>query len=759
MDLLRTLLVYMILTLSAATDAAPAVTPIPPDALATPTATVQLQTQTPTPSMVPTVSPSPTPAFTTLYVGDRGEDVRKMQVRLAELGYLNDTIDGIFGQKTKKAVERFQSYNNLKVDGIAGKDTLTLLYYSTSVVTAPPEITKGPTATPTVSPKGVQVPVYYIDNNNTLIGRENRLLYAGTTIYPNSQYVPSGYTLTSSASVTVSVSNGVASPAAVTFRYQAPKVTPTPLPQTASITVKYVLDTGIELHSTIVKLPYGRTTAVAPVSGIVPSTYTLISASSVNVTVSNQGVVSQNTVTFTYRNTSSQTVEVPIYYLTEKDGFLHRDSITVKYGTSTPVYANSGLVPTGYTLISSSPVNVSVNSAGVSSPASVTFFYREPQATTADVTVYYRRKDNGELLKSEVVSMTRSANNTIYSNSGTLDPKYYPLDPTYLSVYVDASGNPTPSQPTFYFDYMQAVSIKYVCDTTGATLKTPSVNLARGKSTSVAVDLSGIGAGYTLVGSTSLTVSVDANGNVSPSQPTFHFTYTAPDPGSVNVPILYYCEATKETLKQTSINITKGKSETVTADLSGIGSAYTLQGNVQMTISVAANGTISPANPTFYFSYTEPVVPQQVTISYLCEARGETLKTATIPINRGASQTVMVDTSNIDMDRYSLIGSNQLTISVAADGTVSPANPAFYFNYIEPTPVTEQVTISYLCEARGETLKTATIPINRGASQTVMADTSNIDMDRYSLIGSNQLTISVAADGTVSPANPAFYFE
>ena len=43
--------------------------------------------------------------YTTLYAGDRGEDVKKLQRRLTELGYLNDTIDGIYGQNTKKAVE------------------------------------------------------------------------------------------------------------------------------------------------------------------------------------------------------------------------------------------------------------------------------------------------------------------------------------------------------------------------------------------------------------------------------------------------------------------------------------------------------------------------------------------------------------------------------------------------------------------------------------------------------------------------------
>ena len=156
MDLIKTLLVYMMLVVGAATDAAPAVVP-PTENLPTPTPYV---TSVPTlvPTLIPTQAPAPTPVpYTALYVGDRGEDVRKLQRRLAELGYLTDKIDGIYGQNTKRAVERFQYYNNLKVDGIAGKETQTLLYESPPVIPGPPDVTVAPTPTAT-PPVAVIVP-------------------------------------------------------------------------------------------------------------------------------------------------------------------------------------------------------------------------------------------------------------------------------------------------------------------------------------------------------------------------------------------------------------------------------------------------------------------------------------------------------------------------------------------------------------------------------------------------------------------------
>lgn len=60
-------------------------------------------------------------------MGSRGNEVSKIQKALKERGYYTGSIDGIFGTATKKAVEQFQRDNNLKVDGIAGKQTLSAL--------------------------------------------------------------------------------------------------------------------------------------------------------------------------------------------------------------------------------------------------------------------------------------------------------------------------------------------------------------------------------------------------------------------------------------------------------------------------------------------------------------------------------------------------------------------------------------------------------------------------------------------------------
>ncbi len=61
--------------------------------------------------------------------GDRGIAVRTIQYYLNFIGQFNDSLtigiaeDGIFGQETKRAVEAFQRYYGLTVDGIVGRNT------------------------------------------------------------------------------------------------------------------------------------------------------------------------------------------------------------------------------------------------------------------------------------------------------------------------------------------------------------------------------------------------------------------------------------------------------------------------------------------------------------------------------------------------------------------------------------------------------------------------------------------------------------
>ena len=84
---------------------------------------------TPTPIASPTPIPEPTAVrYTTLKRGATGPSVVRLQEELIALGYLEGSADGDFGGNTQSAVVQFQAVNGLSADGIAGNQTLTLLY-------------------------------------------------------------------------------------------------------------------------------------------------------------------------------------------------------------------------------------------------------------------------------------------------------------------------------------------------------------------------------------------------------------------------------------------------------------------------------------------------------------------------------------------------------------------------------------------------------------------------------------------------------
>jgi len=90
-------------------------------------------TPTPLPQMPDTVwaevinagEPTPEPALSS---GSQGEKVEELQKRLQALGYYTGEIDGQFGPGTREAVVAFQKNNGLDADGLAGTETLKVLY-------------------------------------------------------------------------------------------------------------------------------------------------------------------------------------------------------------------------------------------------------------------------------------------------------------------------------------------------------------------------------------------------------------------------------------------------------------------------------------------------------------------------------------------------------------------------------------------------------------------------------------------------------
>ncbi|NTW00259.1 MAG: peptidoglycan-binding protein, partial [Oscillochloris sp.] len=133
--------------LPGATTNAPGATAESPPALVGPTAAALAPTL-PAQAVPPSPQPTAPPFHRTLALQaprQEGEDIRRVQQRLADLGYRQVIpADGIFGPATEAAVRAFQQQHDLAVDGIVGSQTWAALFHATAVEALYPIIIAGP---------------------------------------------------------------------------------------------------------------------------------------------------------------------------------------------------------------------------------------------------------------------------------------------------------------------------------------------------------------------------------------------------------------------------------------------------------------------------------------------------------------------------------------------------------------------------------------------------------------------------------------
>ena len=125
--------------------------------------------------------------------GQEGDDVRLVQQRLYDLGYLSGSVDGKFGLQTQKAVRAFQRAHKLeKIDGKVGPQTIEALF-GEDVIALPtqtpvPTPTPVATPTPTATPDAARAPFAMREMDFIIDGQSARLMVgltgADELLYP-----------------------------------------------------------------------------------------------------------------------------------------------------------------------------------------------------------------------------------------------------------------------------------------------------------------------------------------------------------------------------------------------------------------------------------------------------------------------------------------------------------------------------------------------------------------------------------------------
>lgn len=148
-----------------------------------PQGTAGVPTTVPGPGSITVVTqqPTATPAPTSLRHGAEGKDVRALQQRLKDLGYLTGRVDGDYGDATEEAVRHFQAAHKLTVDGVAGKKTQELLFSDNAIPASESNVTIATrTPKPTNTPKIDTNTYLQVGSSGTKVRTlQNRLIALG----------------------------------------------------------------------------------------------------------------------------------------------------------------------------------------------------------------------------------------------------------------------------------------------------------------------------------------------------------------------------------------------------------------------------------------------------------------------------------------------------------------------------------------------------------------------------------------------------
>ncbi len=468
-----------------------------------------------------TPTPAPVSAVCTVYYKDFSGNVLQTRYVTCTQGVNTITADSRILSNTYTLATASTQTVTLYASGLLSPGSVTFFYNKTS--------------TPTPVPKTATCTVYYKDfSGNTLQTRTVTCSVGSNTISAPSTltYGGSQYTLSSSSSQVVTLyTSGNLSSNTVTFYYSKAS-TPTPV-ATAKCTVYYKDYYNNVLQTRTVTCSVGSNPITAPATLTYGgSQYTLSGSATQTVTLYTNGTLSTNTVTFYYAKAATPepvSASCTVYCYTTSGSLLDTRTVTCTVGTNT-ITAQSSLYYGGskYNLISNSTQYVTMYSNGQLSTNSVSFFYAQeatptPYVPTATCNVYYRTSD-GTLLQSRTVTCSQG-NNSISApatlTSGGVQFDLITASPQTVTLY--SNGTLSTNSVTFYYNRRNVtgtVTIRQVDVSTRATLSSRTETLSTGTHT---VYAGSAPSGYTLVGSSSASVTVTTTGNVSPSIVTFEY--------------------------------------------------------------------------------------------------------------------------------------------------------------------------------------------------------------------------------------------
>ena len=436
----------------------------------------------------------------------------------------------------------------------------------------------------------------YMNTNNEPVANERtEVLGAGT--YSSSSFaitVPQGYTYQGVSTESFEITaQGTANPEVITFTY-APEAV---VPKTAEVSLAYVDTKGNPVAAAAVRTLNPGTYSIGEFAIAVPEGYEYQGVNAEQVIVSQDGVATPASVTFTYAEVQKPAVTAEVTFTFQStSGKALAEPLKVPMEEGEHGTAEYAAAVEGYTLQNASADSVTVTPDGRANPAAVTFTYIENQST-ATVEVHYVNSFGEDLPGSPQKVELKAGTHEVAPDPAFVPAGYSLSSNSAKSHQITVSNNlvATPNSVSFtYYDSGMSATVEviYVDSSTNKTFASEKLNLTPGTYNVTPNEAVVNGAGNYELNDASITsqeVFVNEQGAAYPTQVRFDYK-----PKKIDVYMGYAVTTTQTALRSAADNSDSSIKKTLPKDtLLYINGQYTSGSTVWDSAQTVLGGTES----------------------------------------------------------------------------------------------------------------------------------------------------------------------
>ena len=484
----------------------------------------------------------------------------------------------------------------LAADGQPG----ALLYLYVSTQAALPD---DPAAPVVVQP--VDVTVIYVNENNEPLQSFTQTFTEGRWPIEAPAALEGNYVLAGESTqyVEITAAGADKNPVVFQYRYEAPAVNPVTIP------VRYLSQEDnlpVAQEGEAVCQP-GTTTIVTPAPQGLLTGYVLTGDPTQAVTVDAEGHADKSEVVFYYQQTI-QPQKITVYYCDESEKAIALPTEFVCQPGENDVAPAPADLPQGYELADEATKRVTLDENGLSADR-VTFHYCRI-AVAVNVPVKYVNQQ-GEAVAQEQTVLCQPGETVITAAPEGLLADYTLDSAASVTILVDENGA-APAEAVFTYRYtpdvpapkIALVNVKYV-SSQGSVFYNYTETCVENAENAIAVDWEKVPADYELAsGAEKINVQVDANGVATPAEVIFQFRQEL----TAKVTVYYLTPEGQTVATAQEVDCYAGNNS-IAAAPQDLLPGYALQGEGVQNVTLAQDGSLTPAAVIFYYVSTATPTP------------------------------------------------------------------------------------------------------------------------------------------------------